>query len=79
MVKFFSVETVRRGLQNGSDMLMFGRNDLGNAAEEMRKLTNSAYQKIDGSRRIGSLLKVDGTNASTSFNVLCDGIKRLVE
>ena len=53
--------------------------DLGNAAEEMRKLTRHVYQKIDGSRRIGPLLKLDGSNASVSFNALCEGIRRLVE
>ena len=51
--------------------------NLANAAEELRKITQKRYQKIDGSRRIAHLLKTDGTNRSHSFNVLCDGIRRI--
>lgn len=51
---------------------------LGNAAEELRRLTNGEYQKISGSRIIAPLLKLDGSNSSRSFNVLVDGIRRLV-
>lgn len=50
---------------------------LSNAADELSKITNKQYQKIDGSRRIGHLLKLDGSNRSHSFNVLCDGIRQI--
>lgn len=53
--------------------------NLSNAAEELSKITQNEYQKIDGSRRIASLLNLDGTNHSHSFNILCDGIRRIVE
>ena len=52
--------------------------NLSNAAEELSKITQNEYQKIDGSRRIASLLNLDGTNHSHSFNILCDGIRRIV-
>ena len=52
--------------------------NLSNASEELHKITRKQYQKIDGSRRIAPLLKLDGTNHSHSFNVLCDGIRRIV-
>lgn len=52
--------------------------NLGNAAEELRRLTNGRYQKISGSRLIAPHLKVDGTNRSHSFNVLLSGVRRIV-
>ena len=52
--------------------------NLANAAEEIKKVTNKQYQKIDGSRRIAPFLRLDGCNCSHSFNVLCDGLRRLV-
>lgn len=51
---------------------------LGSAAEELKRLTNGEYQKISGTRAIAPLLKLDGSNSSRSFNVLLDGIRRLV-
>lgn len=51
--------------------------ELTNAAEEMRKLTDMKYQKIDGARRIAQFLRLDGSNVSTSFNMLIDGIRRI--
>lgn len=51
---------------------------LANAADELKKITKQEYQKVDGSRRIAEHLKLDGSNCSTSFNVLISGIKRLV-
>lgn len=51
---------------------------LNNAAEELIKLTQKHYQKIDGSRRIGPHLRLDGNNCSTSFKALITGIKQLV-
>lgn len=50
---------------------------LSNASEELRKLTQSRYQKLGGSRAIGPHLRVDGSNRSRSFNVLLEGIRRL--
>ena len=52
--------------------------NLANAAEEIRKITKKQYQKIDGSRRIAPSLRIDGTNCSHSFNVLCKGIRQIV-
>ena len=52
--------------------------NLANAADEICKITRKEYQKIDGSRRLGPLLNLDGSNCSHSFNVLCDGIRRIV-
>lgn len=49
-----------------------------NAAEELRRITNEAYQKISGSRAISPHLKLDNTNRSKSFNVLIAGIKNIV-
>jgi len=51
---------------------------LANASEELRKLTQLVYQKVAGSRAISPYLYVDGSNRSHSFNVLIDGIRRLI-
>ena len=51
---------------------------LSNAAQELQKLTQRKYQKVSGSRSIGPYLKTDGSNCSHSFNVLIDGIQKLV-
>lgn len=48
-------------------------------AEELSKITSGEYQKIAGSAAIAPYLKLDGTNASKSFNVLVDGIRKLVQ
>lgn len=48
-----------------------------NAAEELGKLTRQNYQKVDGSRRIGPYLRLDGSNCSRSFQAMLDGIRRL--
>ncbi|WP_321331957.1 DUF4276 family protein [Alcaligenes faecalis] len=50
---------------------------LGNPVEELGRLTKMRYQKIDGSRRIGQCLHLDGRNKSHSFNVLIEGARRL--
>jgi hypothetical protein len=52
---------------------------LANAAEELTKLTRQHYQKVDGSRRIGPCLRLDGCNKSHSFNILATGVKRIGE
>lgn len=51
---------------------------LNNAAEELKRMTGRTYQKVSGSRAIAAHLKTDGSNRSHSFNVLIDGIRRLV-
>ena len=51
---------------------------LANAAEELIKLTGRRYSKLQGSRSIAPYLKLDGSNKSHSFNVLVDGIKKLI-
>jgi hypothetical protein len=51
---------------------------LGNPSGELYKLTNGAYQKIEGSRSIAPHLSLD-TNRSHSFNVLISGIRKLME
>ena len=48
-------------------------------AEELSKITLGEYQKIAGSAAIAPYLKLDGSNSSTSFNVLVDGIRKLVQ
>lgn len=50
---------------------------LGSPVEELRHLV-AGYQKIDGARRVGSLLD-PGNNSSASFRVFCSGIVSLVE
>jgi Domain of unknown function (DUF4276) len=49
---------------------------LSNAADELRRLTNSVYQKIAGSRAIGPHLNLDNTR-SQSFAVFVAGLRRL--
>ena len=49
-----------------------------NAAQELARLSGKQYQKVAGSRAIGPCLRIDGENKSHSFNVLVDGVKKLV-
>jgi len=49
---------------------------LGNPAEELKKLVPT-YQKMAGSRAIGSLLNLE-QNRSNSFMALINGVKRLI-
>lgn len=51
---------------------------LANASQELHKLTQRNYQKVSGSRAISAYLKTDGSNCSHSFNVLINGIEKLV-
>lgn len=46
-------------------------------SEELYKLTNNVYQKVQGSRLIAPHLNLDGSNASSSFNILISGIRKL--
>ncbi|MEN9362435.1 MAG: hypothetical protein RL095_3970 [Verrucomicrobiota bacterium] len=50
---------------------------LGNAKQELERLTKDAYEEIAGSRVIAPHLKLDGQNASTSFRHLLSGIAKL--
>lgn len=50
---------------------------LGNAAEELTKLTANRYQKIAGSRAIGRVLNLD-RNRSHSFTVFVTGLRRIL-
>lgn len=52
---------------------------LGNASEELVRLSKQTYQKKAGSRAIAPFLKLDGTNKSYSFNILVKGIRDIVE
>ncbi len=49
--------------------------NLANAKQELRKLTNSRYQPIAGSRSIAQHLNLSGENKSKSFNALLKTIK----
>jgi hypothetical protein len=53
--------------------------DLANAAEELEKLTQHAYQKLSGSRQIGPHLNLDTSNTSRSFAALISGVRRICE
>ena len=53
--------------------------NLANAPDELKRMTENKYSKISGSRSIAPFLKIDGSNRSTSFNNLVRGIKKLVE
>ncbi len=53
--------------------------NLVNAADELKKITQNKYQKLSGSRSIGTKLLLDGENKSTSFRVLISGIKRICD
>lgn len=49
-----------------------------NAAQELKKITRGSYQKINGSRRIGSVLDIR-SNRSCSFQVFLKGIGRAIQ
>jgi hypothetical protein len=53
-------------------------NRLSNAAQELARLTNNMYQKVHGSRNIAPFLRLDGSNASQSFNTLLAGIQKII-
>lgn len=50
---------------------------LANAAEELSKITQFQYQKVNGSRCIAPHMRLDHSNTSTSFQALLRGIRRL--
>ncbi len=50
-----------------------------NPAKELEYITNKEYQKISGSRAIGSLLSLEeNVNKSHSFKVFIEGVKELI-
>lgn len=51
---------------------------LGNAAQELGKLTRKRCQKLSGSSALAPRLRIDGSNRSHSFNILVSGIKRMI-
>lgn len=65
-------------LPSGKQSKLRDPDSLNNAADELKRLTGKAYQKISGSRAIAPLLKTDGSNKSHSFNVLLTGVKQLL-
>jgi hypothetical protein len=52
---------------------------LSNPAQELERLTDKQYQKIQGTRSIAPFLRLDGSNRSHSFNVLLAGIRSMAE
>ena len=49
------------------------------ACEELKKLTQNQYQKINGSRQIGAVFPIDqSTNRSHSYRVFIDGIQKVI-
>lgn len=66
-----------RGLAMRQTRTKFRQPDrIANPAEELGRLTK--YQKIAGSRAISPHLRLDRSNRSHSFNVLIDGIRRVI-
>ena len=51
---------------------------LGNPIQELERITNKKYQKVSGSRAIGSLLDIND-NRSPSFQVFVSGVQQLTE
>ena len=67
-----------RGLARQQESRKFRAPDsLNNAAQELRKLTGSRYQKLRGSRDIAAHLRLDSRNRSISFGQLLAGIQKL--
>lgn len=52
---------------------------LGNAAQELKQLSNRQYQKISGSRAIAQHLNLDGNNRSHSFNMLINSLSKMFQ
>lgn len=50
---------------------------LGNAAEELGRVLGTCEQKLKWARMISPYLALDGSNRSTSFNVLLAGVRKL--
>jgi hypothetical protein len=50
---------------------------LPNAKQVLINISNKKYQPISGSKAIAPYLKLDGSSASTSFNMLLSGVKKL--
>lgn len=52
--------------------------DLANASEQLKRITQKKYCKVAGSRAIARFMKLDGSNLSKSFRLLCSSIKKQV-
>ncbi len=67
-----------RGISRQQDRAKFRTPDrTANPFQELTKLAD--YQKVAGSRAIAPHLKLDGSNRSHSFNVLIDGLRRVIK
>jgi Domain of unknown function (DUF4276) len=65
------------GLANQQRRAKFRKpDDLANAYQELNKLTSGQYQKVAGSRAIGTMLNIEN-NRSLSFYHLIRGIKKM--
>lgn len=65
------------GLSSNQTRKKFRQPDrIANPAEELGRLTR--YQKVAGSRAISPHLRLDRSNRSHSFNVLIEGIRRVI-
>ena len=78
------LKAVEKGLEinnlakNQQKTLYRNPDAIANAAEQIRKLTAGRYQKIGGSRSIGSFMNLE-SNTSRSFQVFVLGIKKVIE
>ena len=53
--------------------------NIANAAEQLKKITDKKYYKLSGARAIAPFMQLDGSNQSHSFKVLCSGIRNQAE
>ncbi len=51
---------------------------LANASQELEKITGGRYQKVSCSREIAEFMRLDNSNKSHSFNVLINGIQKII-
>lgn len=69
-----------KGIARQSSVSKYRNPDrLNNAADELNRLTQGRYSKINGSRRLGPVLKLDGSNRSVSFGHFCHAVRRLAQ
>ncbi len=53
--------------------------NLGNASEELARLTKYRYQKLAGTRAIAPYLNISHQSHSHSFNILLEGIEKMIQ
>lgn len=69
-----------KGLARRGEVSKFRSPDrLDNAAAELTLLTQGEYRKISGSRRLGHVLSLNGSNRSASFGQFCQAVRRLAQ